>query len=102
MSASIAADVRIVGTGLFTPPHAISNDELVEAFNAYVEKYNADNAADIEAGRREPLQASSAEFIEKASGVKSRFVIDKDGILDIDRNGAAFCVAPQRRTLNPG
>ena len=33
----------------------------------------------------EALQKSSAEFIEKASGIKSRFVLDKEGILDINR-----------------
>ncbi|MEO1015110.1 MAG: beta-ketoacyl-ACP synthase III [Pseudomonadota bacterium] len=82
---NITPDVRIVGTGLYTPPHSISNEELVEAFNAFVEKWNAEHAADIEAGGVEPLQPSSAEFIEKASGIKSRYVMDKAGILDIDR-----------------
>ena len=37
----------ISGTGLFTPPHSISNDELVAAFNAYVERFNAANAEAI-------------------------------------------------------
>ena len=90
MTASSSADVRIVGTGLFTPPHSITNNELVAAFNAYVEKYNDENAADIEAGRLEALQPSSAEFIEKASGVQARFVIDKEGILDINRMAPRF------------
>ena len=80
-----AADVRIVGTGLYTPPASISNEELVEAFNAYVTQFNADNAEAIENGDLEPLQPSSAEFVEKASGIKSRHVIDKAGILDITR-----------------
>lgn len=85
MTASPAPDARIVATGLFTPPHRISNEELVESFNRYVERYNAERARDIEAGLIEPLQPSSAEFIEKASGIRSRYVMDKDGILDIDR-----------------
>ncbi len=72
----------IAATGLYTPPESISNAELVETFNAYVERYNAANAAAIEAGEFEALQASSPEFIEKASGVKSRFVVNKSGILD--------------------
>ena len=42
--------VAITGTGLFTPEESISNDELVANFNAYVEKFNAENAAAIEAG----------------------------------------------------
>ena len=78
-------DVRIVGTGLFTPPYSISNEELVESFNAFVALYNEENAAAIETGTLEPLQPSSAEFVEKASGIKSRFVMNKEGILDPTR-----------------
>ena len=73
------------GTGLFTPPNTITNDELVEALNAFVESFNAENAADIEAGRVEALSPSSNEFIVKASGIKSRYVLDKEGVLDIGR-----------------
>ena len=76
------ADVRIVSTGLFTPPHSISNEELVKAFNAYVALYNEEHADAIAGGEIEPLQPSSAEFVEKASGIKSRFVMNKDGIVD--------------------
>ncbi len=72
----------IAATGLYTPPHSISNEELVEAFNTYVERFNAANTRAIEAGEIEPLTPSSAEFIEKASGIKSRFVMDKAGIID--------------------
>ena len=72
----------IAATGLYTPPHAVSNAELVEAFNAYVARFNAEHAAEIEAGTAEALQPSSPEFIEKASGIKSRFVMDKAGVID--------------------
>ena len=75
-------DIVISGTGLFTPTEAISNDELVASFNTYIEVFNAEHADAIAAGDLEPLQPSSAEFIEKASGIKSRHVINKDGILD--------------------
>ena len=85
MSDNANSDVRIVATGLFTPPHSISNEELVVAFNAYVERFNTENAAAIEAGEIDPLHPSSAEFVEKASGIKSRYVLDKEGILDIAR-----------------
>ena len=37
----------ISGTGLFTPPDAISNEELVASFNEYVRRYNASHAAAI-------------------------------------------------------
>jgi len=80
-----APDVRIISTGLFTPPHSITNEELVEAFNAYVERFNEEHAGAIAAGETAPLQPSSAAFIEKASGIKARYVLDKDGILDAGR-----------------
>jgi len=78
-------NVVISGTGLYTPANSISNDELVESFNAYVQLFNADNAAAIARGEVEALSESSSGFIEKASGIKSRFVMDKAGILDPKR-----------------
>lgn len=74
--------VVISGSGLFTPPHAVSNEELVVAFNQYVASWNAAHAAEIAAGTVAALAESSAEFIEKASGIKQRFLMDKDGVLD--------------------
>ncbi|MEM9014760.1 MAG: beta-ketoacyl-ACP synthase III [Pseudomonadota bacterium] len=78
-------DVRIVATGLYTPPQTVTNEELVASFNQFVGLYNNENKAAIEAGEITPLEPSSADFVEKASGIKSRHVIDKDGILDIHR-----------------
>ena len=72
----------IAATGLYTPDQSISNAELVEAFNAYAERFNTENAAAISDGTVEALTPSSAEFIEKASGIKARFVMNKSGILD--------------------
>ena len=72
----------ISGTGLYTPPASITNDELVEAFNQYVELFNNEHADAIARGDIDALQPSSSEFIEKASGIKRRHVIDRDGILD--------------------
>ncbi len=72
----------ISSTGLWTPEQSISNDELVESFNAYVDKWNTENAAAIEAGELDALDYSNAPFIEKASGIKSRYVLSKEPILD--------------------
>lgn len=72
----------IAATGLYVPPNSISNAELVGAFNAYIERFNADNATAIAAGQIASLLPSSVEFIEKASGIKARYVMDKQGILD--------------------
>jgi beta-ketodecanoyl-[acyl-carrier-protein] synthase len=78
-------DILISGSGLYTPPYSISNDELVEAFNQYVDLHNTQHKDEIAAGKLSPLEYSSSEFILKASGIKSRFVIDKEGILDPQR-----------------
>ena len=105
--------VVISGTGLFTPPHSISNEELVVAFNAYAAQFNADNAAAIATGELAAIEASSAGFIEKASGITSRFVMEKDGILEPARMTAriaersddalslqaGMCVAAAREAL---
>lgn len=72
----------ISATGLWTPEDSISNEELVESFNSYVDKWNAEHAAEIEAGTKSALTYSNAEFIEKASGVKARYAISKAPILD--------------------
>ena len=77
--------IRITGTGLFHPTETISNAELVESLNAYVEQYNQQNAEQIAAGELDALRGSSPEFIEKASGIKSRYVVEKSGILDPTR-----------------
>jgi beta-ketodecanoyl-[acyl-carrier-protein] synthase len=77
--------VVISGTGLFTPPYTISNEELVQAHNAYADKFNSENAEAIAQGTLAEIQDSSVEFIEKVSGIKQRFAMYKEGILDIDR-----------------
>lgn len=76
--------VVISGSGLFTPPEAIGNEELVESFNRWVRGFNREHARAIEAGEVAPLQESSADFIREASGIESRFVMDRSGILDPD------------------
>ena len=87
-------NARIAATGLFTPPNSISNEELVDSYNQYVDKFNNEHKQAIAAGDIEPMQASSAEFVEKASGIKSRFALDKDGILDIHRMAPRLAPRP--------
>lgn len=77
--------VVISGTGLYRPPHIITNAELVESFNRFADLHNAAHAAEIAAGTWAPLVHSSVEFIEKASGIKQRYVVDKAGVLDPTR-----------------
>ena len=75
-------NVVISGSGLFTPEETISNEELVASYNQYVDNFNAEHADAIAAGTVDKLEHSSCEFIEKASGIKSRHVLYKKGILD--------------------
>jgi len=74
----------IAATGLYTPPESVGNAELVESFNAFVDRFNAANAEAIAAGDVQTLTHSSVEFIEKASGIKSRYVVNKTGVVDPD------------------
>jgi beta-ketodecanoyl-[acyl-carrier-protein] synthase len=75
----------ISGTGLYTPPNSITNEELLTCFNTYVAQFNHDNAIAIAAGEIKALEESSTAFIEKASGIKSRYVVEKSGLLDPTR-----------------
>lgn len=72
----------ITGTGVFTPENTITNDELVVAFNAYVDRFNMRHATEIAAGEIEAMAHSSADFILSASGIEQRYVMEKESILD--------------------
>ena len=75
----------ITGTGVFTPSQIITNDELVVAFNAYVDLYNVEHADAIAAGDVVAKTHSNADFIFAASGIEQRYVMDKEGVLDPTR-----------------
>lgn len=83
----------ISGTGLYTPPYAISNEQLVTSFNEYVAQFNRDNAGAIAAGEVAARQTSDTGFIESVSGIKNRYVIESEGVLDPKRMRPHF---PQR------
>ena len=86
--------IVISGTGVFTPPFSITNDELVLSFNTFVKSFNHEHQEEIAAGTCQALAESSAEFIEKASGIRSRYVMDRDGVL----NPAIMCPQLARRS----
>ena len=92
-------NVAITGTGLFTPSQIITNDELVAAFNAHADLWNAENADVIAAGTVDPKPHSSSDFIVAASGIERRYVLDKAGTLDPKR---MFPHLPQRPDDAPG
>ncbi len=79
------SSVVLSGVGLWTPPNKITNEELVESYNAWADAYNAEHDAEIASGAVAAKPHSSAEFIEKASGIKSRYIYCKEGALDVNR-----------------
>ena len=85
MSSSSAVGVSITGTGLFTPEASISNAELAVSLTASVTQWNAAHADEIAAGTEQARDTPDEAFIEKASGIKSRHVMEKSGVLDPER-----------------
>ena len=77
--------VTISGTGVFTPSQKISNKELVQSYNKYADSHNEKHKIEISEGLIKELTLSSVDFIEKVSGIKNRYVLDKKGILDPNR-----------------
>ena len=62
-------DIYISGTGVWTPPHKVSNKELVESFNEYVRLYNIENEQRILDGSVTALEAqpcSTAELLARS------------------------------------
>lgn len=77
--------VVISGTGLWTPEYSVTNEELVAVLNAYADRFNHEHASAIASGDVEAVAKSDPDFIYKASGIRQRYVYEKDGILDVDR-----------------
>lgn len=90
MNSPTPTRVVISGTGLFQPAQVITNAELVASYNAYADLQNTQHAAEIAAGTRQALVHSSVEFIEKASGIQQRYVLEKTGVLDPTRMKPRF------------
>lgn len=73
----MSQQIVISGVGVWHPQDSISNQELVESYNAYCDKFNAQHSSEIESGEVQAMPHSSAEFIEKASGIKQRYIYKK-------------------------
>lgn len=74
--------IIISGSGIFTPSESVSNDELADSFNRYVKQFNRCREKEIRSGEIKPLRESGADFIYDVSGIRSRYVLNKEGILD--------------------
>ncbi|TIU63099.1 MAG: beta-ketoacyl-ACP synthase III, partial [Mesorhizobium sp.] len=73
--------VIISGIGAEIPEPVITNEELVASFNAWVDTENARREVTGDA----LLQKSDSDFIVHASGVRTRHVVEREGILDPTR-----------------
>ncbi len=72
----------ISATGLFTPRDSISNEELVESFNLYADRFNGENAAAIAAGTVDGL----TELADVARGRRRALI--RGGAEDAPRGDA--------------
>ena len=85
MSPRTTTGTSITGHGIWHPETILENAELCVAFNEFARRENAKHASEIAAGKREAIKESTPEFIVKASGIISRWVQDKTGLLDPER-----------------
>jgi beta-ketodecanoyl-[acyl-carrier-protein] synthase len=77
--------VAIAGTGLFTPADSVSNAELVLSLSESALTWNQQHADAIARGELVARDLPDEEFILRASGIKSRYVMEKSGVLDPER-----------------
>ena len=78
--------VVISGSGVFTPPHRVSNHELVVSFNQYVDlNFEGDDLSDC---------YSDVDFVERASGIRQRYLLEASGVLDPLRMQPRFQARP--------
>ena len=73
--------ILISGSGHWVPVEVISNEELSNSFNSISHEKNASEAPNLERNTRK-REYTNSRFIEEASGITHRHVIEKTGILN--------------------
>lgn len=76
--------IVLSGTGYFVPPDSVSTEEIVSSFNEHVKRQNQQLELQLEEFSQSEFLESDTDFVIKASGIRNRRVIDKQGILDPD------------------
>ena len=71
----MSQQIVVSGVGVWHPESSITNQELVDSYNAYVDSYNEAHKAEIEAQQVTAKPYSSAEFIEKALDDKNELLV---------------------------
>ena len=85
MAVRTTTKTSITGHGVWHPETVLENDELCATFNEFAHRENLKNAAEIAAGTKQPIKDSTPEWVVKASGIITRYVQDKTGLLDPER-----------------
>ena len=85
MAVRTTTKTSITGHGVWHPETVLENDELCATFNEFARRENLKNAAEIAAGTKQPIKDSTPEWVVKASGIITRYVEDKTGLLDPER-----------------
>lgn len=75
----------ITGSGQYTPENVVTNEQIVNTYNKYIQAVNAENRHNDQAGSAVEIEATSEEFIRIATGIEKRNVIDDSGILNSER-----------------
>ena len=70
---------------MFIPPDTVTNEKLVESYNEHSLQWNEKNKEAIERGDLIAREQSSSAFIEKASGIKSRYFMEGEGLTEVGR-----------------
>ena len=101
MSASAQSRVVISGSGLWTPDHIITNDELVTAYNGWAKRYNDHHA--------QPSRQANGKPNRSAQWNSSKRPLASNSAMPTSRMGFwmwTACVRPFRndrtRPLRPG
>ncbi|MBX3274331.1 MAG: beta-ketoacyl-ACP synthase III [Sandaracinaceae bacterium] len=74
----MSTGTALTGSGVHTPPHVVTNEQLCGTFNTWARRQNA-------AGGSPPIAESSPEQVAQLSGIRARHYVDASGILDPER-----------------
>ena len=93
MKAASLPAIVISGSGVWTPAEVITNEELVASYNAYAQRFNAEHAEDIAAGRIEDAHIGPAVRVEVTGNGQSAVETKRE----VGRGRRAGAQLPARR-----
>ena len=70
-------DIHIAGTGVWHPEDMITNDEIVESYNSYVDSFNQNNKTEIDNGILEKMPPLLLSLLKKLQASKQDMLLIK-------------------------